>query len=304
MRYGNQNFEGQSITYRWTVGEIERLCQCYPVIKKSIIGKSIMGKDIFLLQIGRGSRNVFYAGAFHANEGITAAVLLRFVEEHAQRVVNARWMYEQITLYVAPLVNPDGVDLVSRALTEGAYYQQAVAIATQYPEIPFPDGWKANIAGTDLNLQFPADWELAKEIKFAMGYYRPAPRDYVGEAPLSAPESRAVYDFVREKSPSLILAYHTQGEVIYWKYKDKEPVHSREIAAYFQYVSGYEMEETPFASGNAGLKDWFILQFNRPGYTIEAGLGENPLPMSQFDRIYQDNQGILLGAMIQTVLLL
>ena len=63
MRYENQNFEGQSITYRWTVGEIERLCQCYPVIKKSIIGKSIMGKDIFLLQIGRGPRNVFYAGA-------------------------------------------------------------------------------------------------------------------------------------------------------------------------------------------------------------------------------------------------
>ena len=33
------------------------------------------------------------------------------------------------------------------------------------------------------------------------------------------------------------------------------------------------------------------------GYTIEAGIGENPLPISQFDEIYNDNIGILiLGA--------
>ena len=35
------------------------------------------------------------------------------------------------------------------------------------------------------------------------------------------------------------------------------------------------------------------------GYTIEAGVGENPLPISQFDEIYRDNLGILvLGAVL------
>ena len=35
------------------------------------------------------------------------------------------------------------------------------------------------------------------------------------------------------------------------------------------------------------------------GYTIEAGIGENPLPISQFDEIYNDNIGILiLGAVV------
>ena len=38
-----------------------------------------------------------------------------------------------------------------------------------------------------------------------------------------------------------------------------------------------------------GYKDWFIQTYNSPGYTIEAGLGENPLPISQFDKIYKDN---------------
>ena len=38
---------------------------------------------------------------------------------------------------------------------------------------------------------------------------------------------------------------------------------------------------------------------SNPGYTIEAGLGENPLPMEQFSKIYKDNVGILLGGMTE-----
>ena len=30
------------------------------------------------------------------------------------------------------------------------------------------------------------------------------------------------------------------------------------------------------------------------GFTIEAGLGKNPLPLSQFEEIYKDNLGILV----------
>ena len=44
----------------------------------------------------------------------------------------------------------------------------------------FQVGWKANINGVDLNLQFPAGWENAKEIKYAQGFTKPAPRDFVG----------------------------------------------------------------------------------------------------------------------------
>ena len=184
-------------------------------------------------------------------------------------------------------------------LGNARYEQQAKIIAAQYPDIPYPDGWKANIDGVDLNLQFPAGWEQARTIKFSQGYTTPAPRDYVGEAPLTAPESEAVYAFTRSHDFRLILAYHTQGEVIYWKYLDYEPARSYEIAQYFGRVSGYTVEETPAQSGYAGYKDWFIQEYDRPGYTIEAGMGENPLPMSDFAGIYRDNAGILLGGMTQ-----
>lgn len=287
---------------------IEGLTVRYPFLKKGSIGKSVMGKEIPFLQIGNGSRQVFYNGSFHANEWITTPVLLRFAEEYAGAYaagrqlggVSSSLLFLTFSLFLLPMVNPDGVDLVNGVPQEEKYSRGARRIAADYPDIPFPDGWKANIAGTDLNLQFPAGWELARTIKYAQGYTSPAPRDYVGTAPLSAPESRAVYDFTKEHDFLLILAYHTQGETVYWKYRDYEPKNSRQIAEYFGKVSGYAVEETPEESGNAGYKDWFIQEYNRPGYTIEAGKGENPLPIDQFPQIYRDNFGIMLGGMTQS----
>ncbi len=72
---------------------------------------------------------------------------------------------------------------------------------------------------------------------------------------------------------------------------------SLEIGEQLANSSGYSLEETPYNSSFAGYKDWFIQNYNRPGYTIEVGLGENPLPISQFNEIYNDNIRILiLGA--------
>ena len=252
-------------------------------------------------------KKVFYSAAIHANEWITTPVLLRFAEEMAEAYekekpfygINVGRLLKRVSVYILPMLNPDGVDVVNGALTETEVQKRVAQIAGNYPDIPYPSGWKANINGVDLNLQFPAGWKQARKIKFSQGYTSPAPRDYVGEGPLTEPESLAVYKFSLAQKFDLILAYHSQGEVIYWKYLDYEPARSREIALYFGAVSGYTVEETPQASGYAGYKDWFIKEFNRPGYTIEVGMGENPLPIEQFAKIYADNIGILLGGMTE-----
>lgn len=279
----------------------------YPFLKSGIIGKSVIGRDIRCLKIGVGRTEVFYNASHHANEWITTPVLLKFIEQfaHAYAVggkvfdTYASALYNEATLYVVPMVNPDGVDLVNDALQNSHYLAHAQEYAAGYPEIPFPSGWKANINGVDLNLQYPANWERAQQIKFSQGFTKPGPRDYVGTAPLTEPESRAVYEFTTQRNFSITLSYHTQGRLIYWKYLDYEPADSRRIAEYFSQVSGYAVEETPFASGFAGYKDWFIQNYNRPGYTIEAGIGQNPLPITQFDEIYENNIGILVGAITQ-----
>lgn len=159
-------------------------------------------------------------------------------------------------------------------------------------------GWKFfKSTGVDLNLQFPAGWEQAREIKYSQGFTQPAPRDFVGFGPLTEPESLAIYNFTLMHDFRLVIAFHTQGQEIYWQFQNYTPPQSLEIGQKFAQSSGYKLADTPYNSSFAGYKDWFIQEYNRPGYTIEAGIGENPLPISQFDEIYKDNIGILiLGA--------
>ena len=125
--------------------------------------------------------------------------------------------------------------------------------------------WKLiNITGVDLNLQFPASWDQAKKVKFEQGFISPAPRDFVGTAPLVAPEAIAMYKFTLSHNFRLILAYHTQGRVIYWRYLDYLPPASYYIGEQFSQSSGYTLEDTPYSSSFAGYKDWFIKNYYLP----------------------------------------
>lgn len=294
-------------TYQLITFILEGLEVRYPFLSGGTIGKSVMGKNIPFVKIGNGQTELFYNASHHANEWLTTPVLLKFLEEYSENYstggeifnTSAKELYNKASLYIVPVVNPDGIDLVNGVVPSGKFLTQAQTLAGNYPNIPYPNGWKANINGVDLNLQYPANWERAKEIKFSQGFTLPGPRDFVGTAPLTEPEARAVYNFTRNHDFKLTLSYHSQGEIIYWKYLDYEPESSRRIAEYFGEVSGYAVEETPYSSGFAGYKDWFIETYNRPGYTIEIGIGMSPLPLSQFPGIYKDNIGILVGGITE-----
>ena len=279
----------------------------FPFLDIGTIGSSVLGNNLYYIKFGNGPKEVFYNASTHANEWITTPILMKFIEVLSKGYVNntnvfgynPRELFNQVSLYIVPMVNPDGVDLVTGVFSPGTtIYQNSKAIADNFPDIPFPSGWKANIAGVDLNLQFPAGWDQAREIKFAQGFNKPAPRDYVGLAPLIATEARALYNFTLSHNFDKVLAYHTQGKVIYWQFQNYTPPESLSIANEFARVSGYLPEETPYDSSFAGYKDWFILRYRRPGFTIEAGLGKSPLPISQFDEIFRDNLGILVLGMV------
>lgn len=293
------------MTYGLCERTILELVNTYPFLRTEVLTQTAYGRNLRTLVIGNGPRKVIYSAAHHANEWITTPVILKFVEEYAEALklgqeifgVKASELAAKTTIYTVPMVDPDGVDLVTGAIGPGdPSYESARQMAAFYPSIPFPEGWKANLLGVDLNLQYPAGWLRAREIKFSQGFTRPGPRDYVGRAPLSQRESRALAGYTEYIDPALVLAYHSQGKEIYWQFQNYEVPGARELGERLASVSGYTLAETPYASSFAGYKDWFIQAFRRPGYTIEVGEGENPLPLSQFDEIYRDNLGILVTA--------
>lgn len=104
-------------------------------------------------------------------------------------------------------------------------------------------------------MQFPAGWQNARDIKYSQGFNKPAPRDFVGYGPLTEPEALAIYNFTLQHNFRLILAYHSQGEVIFWQFQNYNPPNSFFIGTQLANVSGYSLESTPFNSSFAGYKD-------------------------------------------------
>ena len=295
----------QPVTSKNTEREIESLLRTYPFMRSERLATTAFGRPISTLVVGNGPRKVIYSAAFHANEWITTLILLNFARQFGEAIVsggeiagqNARELKDKVTIYMVPLVNPDGVDLVTGAISpDSPEYALATALSENYPNIPFPSGWKANLLGVDLNLQFPAGWMQAREIKFMQGFTRPGPRDYVGRAPLDQVESRAMEGYTQAIDPALVLAFHSQGEEIYWQFEDIFVPGARELGERLAQVSGYTLAETPYNSSFAGYKDWFIKTYRRPGYTVEVGRGENPLPIEQFPEIYRANLPLLVAA--------
>lgn len=88
-----------------------------------------------------------------------------------------------------------------------------------------------------------------------------------------------------------MIAFHSQGKVIYWGYKGLEPPESQAIATGFAAVSGDQ--PIRYAGSGAGYKDWFIQEYRRPGFTVEVGRGGNPLPLTQFDEIWRETEPIM-----------
>lgn len=307
--------ENVTLTYELMELYIEGIVLRYPFVRSGVLSRSSSGtRNIYNLAIGTGSNQVMYNATHHANEWITSLLLMKFIEQYAkayaygynlavgtQAETPASVLYTYSTIHFVPMVNPDGADLVTGGILPNTeLYNIARNISNDYPQIPFPSGWKANIYGVDVNLNYPAGWEEARRIKFAQGFTSPAPRDFVGYGPLTVSESIAMANYTRANDFRLTLSYHTQGRVIFWKYLDYLPPNSEQIGRLFSDLSGYALEITPYESGHAGYKDWFIQEFNRPSYTIEAGLGVSPLPLSQFPTIYNENRGILVMAALVT----
>lgn len=296
----------QPLTSELQTARLRRLRAEYPFVYSKTLTKTAHGRAVEALQIGQGDTKLLLTAGHHANEYITSMMLWELIERYCRALccggtfggVPAGELYHNAMIYAVPMVNPDGIDLVTGAIApDSAEYRAAWEIAARYPDIPFPSGWKANLDGTDLNLNYPAGWDDARRIKAELGVSAPAPRDYPGPRPLSEPETMALAGYTCCVHPDLVLAWHTQGRVIYHRFGALRLPRGEQLAAAFSAVSGYALEDVPPESANGGYKDWFIQRFRRPGFTIEAGLGENPLPLSQLEQLCGENERLLALAM-------
>ena len=271
--------------------DVFRLRQDYPCVSVEEAGKSLCGRSLFLIGVGKGEP-ILIASCFHGMEHITAAVTMRLVRDLCSRYMlgenigsyDAEEFFCRRRLFFVPCVNPDGVEISLHGTARaGEYAEMVERIACGKT-----DCWQANARGVDLNHNYCAEWEKLRKLEMEAGICGPAPTRFGGFFPNSEPETLAMVRLCERKKPRRVLACHSQGEEIYWKFGKNTPPGSYLLARKMAAVSGYRASEPEDALASyGGFKDWFIQQFGRIGLTVELGKGKNPLPLTDLPEIWR-----------------
>ncbi len=289
--------------YTYLESTVHLLREKYSALTLATCGKSVMGKEIFALSVGEGMRNIIYVGSTHALEWITTLIMLRFAETLAQNCelnkntagFNTCDILKNIRLVVVPCLNPDGVDIQIKGTSACGEFKEKIYDISKFDFT----NWSANANGVDLNHNFNADWYALRDFEGKNGIAAPAPRRYGGKFPESEPETRAIIKLLRSIEFDRLYTFHSQGEEIFYNYKNNTPEKSLFIAKALGGVSGYTLVNNEGHYSSGGLKDWFIEEFKKPGFTVEVGLGKNPLPLEDFSHIYKKIEPLLvMGLML------
>lgn len=277
---------------------LESLCREYPFITANVIGRTSLSRSIFSLSLGNPKNSVLYVGGFHGSEWITCLALYKFIERLSYEIKHKNLLcsvdvckaFSNLGITVIPCINPDGVE-INRKGPESAkglrHFVESLG-CEDYSK------WNANASGVDINHNFNAGWDILSGMEKEKGITGPSPRQYGGEHPESEAETKALCRLCRLKDFRQVMAVHSQGEELYWKYGENTPKTSCIMAKIIADSCGYSLVTNDALASHGGFKDWFIEEFARPGFTIEIGKGENPLPVSQLDSIYKKIEEALL----------
>lgn len=285
-----------------TAAYIKEILKKHPCSKSFSIGKTVLGRKIPVLVMGNPVGSTLFVGATHGSEWMTSLVLLRFFDElceafeHGEKFggINVGSAVKKRGIAIVPVLNPDGVEISLRG-KKGALTSEKQVERLAKGDF---EHWNANAKGVDINHNFDAGWNILRTMEREEGIFGPGPTKYGGPRAFSEPETRAASGFCSTFDIKRLYSFHSQGEEIYWYYGPKTPMISRDMAKEFADACGYKVAVPKGTAAHGGLKDWYIEKFGRPGFTVEIGKGKNPLPMEDFDEIYEKLKPALIKALV------
>ena len=249
--------------------DVQAIADRYPeIVTLDTIGRSVLGKDIPLLKLGVGRRPLLWIGALHGREVVTTGYLLLLAETYAQAYTHyeacgdtpaekVQWLLDEFVIYIVPMANPDGVDIVTAGGTAEVYVQN-------------PKTWKSNANGVNLNRNFPFDWDSYKP---KMDHPKNNYLNFTGVGAGSEPETQALMALCESVAFEHMVSCHCQGKVLYWRDNKNGPIPGDEaLARAIAKTTGYRMlpSTTSAAAGWAGgFENWFRYRYNRPGVCME-----------------------------------
>ena len=270
---------------------LRRLTRQYETLSVSVLGRSILGREIPLITLGRGKRAVLYVGAHHGTDGLTCGLLTAFLADYLDRHARGGTVYEYPTsylfeerrIYLVPLLNPDGVEYATNGITEDNPLRERVMKMSGGGDLSL---WQANARGVDLHHNYDAGFfSFQKRTKPQGG----AAARYGGEFPESEPESAALARFLRLKRAEIagVLSFHTAGEELISNCCDTLSAKTMAVGRVVSRMTGYRLVRPEGVTAFGSLSDWCVTKLGRPAFTVRCGKGEPPLNTEQLPLIYE-----------------
>ena len=297
-----EGFYFQPPTHDQVCRAARALREKYPFLKVFPIGRSVLGREIYALGVGKLCEASLFVAGVHGSEWLTVLLLLRFLEDILSSIASGRPLadiclartIEARSLLVVPCLNPDGVEISICGAQSAKHLSGFVEKASRGDTVH----WQANARGVDLNHNFDAGFPILKEMERQAGFTSPGPTRYGGILPHSEPETKALAECCKAFRFRQAYAFHSQGEETYYHYGPHTPARSQLMAQVLAAACGYRPAEPEGLASHGGFKDWFIDKMHRPGFTIEIGRGKNPLPIEELEPIYARLLEMMLIAML------
>lgn len=291
--------------------DLQILSKMYPqYFSHRSIGSSVAGRTIWLAVLGNpnASRQILVSAGMHGREYMTPLLVMKQIEfmlaylsDGSIGTTSYASILEKYCFYIVPMTNPDGIMLSQEgmnALSDPTLYQKiysiysadfAAGLTKSTTVNEYLKYWKANAAGVDLNRNYDARWQEYDRI------LRPSSQNYKGPAAASEPETRALATLTESlNNIQAVLCIHSQGEVIYWNCGQDEALSAdtRAFASAISKHNGYYVVDKQ--NNDASYSDWCALKKGLIAVTVETGVGTCPLPIEQFETIWQDNYDLLI----------
>lgn len=231
---------------RRDIWSLRKRYQAY--LRVQILGRTSDGRKIFCTCLGnpKASQCVVVNASLHGREWLNTQLMMLGLEHccremdcKSRRGKEYRRLFEEVCVYLLPMMNPDGVAVSqygAEAIRNLELRDMVERLAGNKTRI-----WKANARGVDLNRNF--------DIGFSKNMVsEPSSMEYGGEEPCSEPETRILVHLIEAVKPAGVVNYHETGPLIYY-------IRRSVLLDFVQRMTGYlPVQEKEGCPGSFG--DW------------------------------------------------
>ena len=243
----------------------------------SVLGRSILGREIPVITLGRGKNAVLYVGGHRGTESVCCGLLLDFLTDYVKEYEKKNrvfeypmsYLYEQRRVIVIPMLNPDGAEYVCHSVGDDNPLRDRVLRMNGGDDF---SAWQANARGVDLSHNYDAGFFEYRQ----SGMRTDGVISLGGEFPESEPETAALCRMLRFRREEIVgvLSLGTGSGEIYCCCADNLTAKTISVARVLSRFTGYRLFRPEELRPIGSLTDWCISSLGRPAFTVQCGTAE------------------------------